>query len=117
MPENQTPKNPSQHVTTAKSQATTEINTVNSNEKKTQLKITQIVLAITTTNSGQAHSNPNNNNNATNTNTNNANNRNDNKPRTVYPPCETRGKINHKCNSLTWSDGGGGRVEDPHVLG
>ena len=47
MLQKQTPKNQSRHVTTAKSQATTEINAVNSEEGRTELKARKTVLAIT----------------------------------------------------------------------
>ena len=47
MLQKQTPKNQSRHVTTAKGQATTEINVVNSEEGRTELKARKTVLAIT----------------------------------------------------------------------
>ena len=46
MPQIQDPKNPSRHVTTAKSQVTVKISPVNSEEKKIKVKETKIVLRI-----------------------------------------------------------------------
>ena len=46
MPQNQTPKNPSQNVTTAKSQANIEIHVVNSGERNKKLSAGKLRLAI-----------------------------------------------------------------------
>ena len=49
MSQYQTLKSPNGHVTTAKHQAVTDINAVNSKDRKTQLETTKIALASTIT--------------------------------------------------------------------